>query len=122
MLAGEGLTATATDGYLDFLAAAVKFVTGLDDSDNVCSFAHFNTGRNVAFCARTQCELGGQRSGILVSEQADKHRTHFASLDKNTEFHEKLVLLAEQSLKQQSELEAQDTLSFDEYLIDYNNS
>lgn len=58
----------------------------------------------------------------IVSEQADKHQTHFASLDKNTEFHENLIALAEQSLRQQRELEAQDTLSFDDYLTEYNNS
>ncbi len=58
----------------------------------------------------------------IAGEQADKHKLHFASLDKNTEFQENLKTLAEQSLRDQTEIEAKDTLSFDEYLAEYNNS
>jgi glutamate--cysteine ligase len=57
----------------------------------------------------------------IVSEQANKHQVHFSSLDKNTEFQENLRVLAEQSIQQQRDLEAQDTLSFDQYLNEYNN-
>ena len=58
----------------------------------------------------------------VASEQADKHKMHFASLDKNTTFQQQLKVLAEQSLQDQAELEAKDTLSFDDYLAEYNNS
>ena len=58
----------------------------------------------------------------IASQQADRHQVHFSSLDKNAEFKESLKVLAEQSLQQQSELEAKDTMSFDDYLADYNNS
>jgi glutamate--cysteine ligase len=58
----------------------------------------------------------------IVSEQASRHKTHFASLDKNTAFQEDLLALAKQSIEQQHELEAQDTIGFDEYLAEYNKS
>ena len=58
----------------------------------------------------------------IVKEQALKHQTHFASVDKNIEFHQQLVELATESLQQQSEMEDQDVVSFDEYLEQYNNS
>jgi glutamate--cysteine ligase len=56
----------------------------------------------------------------IVSEQANRHKTHFASLDRNTAFQEDLLALAKQSIEQQHELEAQETISFDEYLAEYN--
>ncbi len=58
----------------------------------------------------------------IVSEQADKHQIHFASIDKNTEFQDNLVVEAKQSLQQQQELESQDSVSFDDFLREYNNS
>ena len=58
----------------------------------------------------------------IVKEQALKHQTHFASVDKNIEFHQQLVELATESLQQQGEMEAQDVVGFDEYLEQYNNS
>jgi glutamate--cysteine ligase len=58
----------------------------------------------------------------IISEQANKHQTHFASLDKNTQFQDNLMLLARQSMEQQHELEAQDKVGFDEYLAEYNKS
>jgi len=58
----------------------------------------------------------------IIGKQADKHQVHFASLDQNTTFQEELVKLASQSLQQQSDLEAADTVGFSEFLDDYNNS
>jgi len=58
----------------------------------------------------------------IISEQADKHQTHFSSLDKNSEFQEHLALLAKESIEQQKDLESQDTLDFDQFLEQYNNS
>ena len=56
----------------------------------------------------------------IISEQANKHKTHFASLDRNTEFQDNLMVLAKHSIEQQCELETQDNVSFDDYLADYN--
>lgn len=58
----------------------------------------------------------------IVKEQADKHQIHFASLEKDQEFHQRLVDLAATSLRQQQALEAADEISFDEFLEQYNKS
>lgn len=58
----------------------------------------------------------------IAKEQAEIHQTHFASLDSNDEFNKSLSELAEQSLLQQAEMEANDDLSFDEFLANYNKN
>jgi glutamate--cysteine ligase len=55
----------------------------------------------------------------IISEQANKHQKHFASLNKNTSFQEELSVIAKQSIEQQQQIEADDTLSFDDYLAEY---
>jgi glutamate--cysteine ligase len=55
----------------------------------------------------------------IISEQANKHQTHFASLDKNTAFQENLSAIARESIEQQQQLEADDKISFDDYLAEY---
>lgn len=58
----------------------------------------------------------------IASEQARKHQTHFASISNNEELNAELSAAARSSLEQQALLEAQDTLSFDDFLEQYNNS
>ena len=58
----------------------------------------------------------------IAKDLADKHQIHFTSLEKDDEFHQRLVEQATASLQQQQELEAADEFAFDEFLDQYNNS
>lgn len=56
----------------------------------------------------------------IAKELANRHKRHFVmTLDSNKSFDTELAGLARQSLQQQTELEADDTVSFDEYLAAY---
>ena len=68
-----------------------------------------------------QVEAGLEFTDI-VAQEAERHKIHFASIDKDTDFHENLAVLAEQSIREQRDLEAADSLSFEEYLVQYNDS
>ena len=58
----------------------------------------------------------------IASEQARTHQIHFASISDNEELNAELKAAAKSSLEQQASLEAQDRLSFDDFLTQYNNS
>ena len=64
----------------------------------------------------------GEEFLTIARKQADVHRQYFSQRMENIEFVKNMHRLSQQSLQQQSKLEAQDTLSFEEYLDNYNRS
>jgi len=58
----------------------------------------------------------------IAKHQANKFHGHFTSLDVDTSFDAQHIAYAKESLQKQAEFEAADTLSFDEFLTEYNAS
>jgi len=64
----------------------------------------------------------GQEFLDIVRQQAEKHKKTFTEQPRNVEFEAELVATATKSLHDQAELEANDRLSFDDYLEAYNRN
>lgn len=131
------LTLQRGDERVPFKTAASELIDAIMDTAQLLDKAHNSFEYSSAVYAQ-QAKVDDPRltpSGQIMelvnagdefikiaSEQASKHQTHFASLEKNEEFHQQLASLAVQSLQKQQEVEASDTLSFDDFLVEYNNS
>jgi len=125
------------DQQVPFSVAAAELVDAIMGTANLLDAAHDSFEYSSAVYAQQAkindpkltpsgqimelINAGGEFVDV-VKEQADKHQIHFASLDKDEEFHKRLVELAAISLQQQKELETADELGFDEFLEQYNKS
>jgi len=131
------LTLQTGSERVPFSVAATELVEAIMDTAKLLDKAHNSFEYSSAVYAQqakvndSSLTPSGQMMALveagsefidIISDQANKHNTHFASLDRNTQLQESLVALAKQSLQQQRELEAQDTVSFDDYLNEYNKS
>ena len=62
----------------------------------------------------------GKRFLDIAREQAENHKEYFQSLPEKPEFDQALIVLSKKSIADQEALEQSDTVSFDEFLDDYN--
>ncbi len=117
----------AANELLDAIMATAQLLDNAHQSDSYAQSVNAQKAK-VADSALTpsgqMMEMinGGDEFIDIAKRQADKFKTHFTSLEADSAFYAQHKRFAKESLEKQAELEAADTLNFDEFLSSYNAS